>query len=284
MFAGDVYRLAAFGGCRLQTPTTMKAVDGHQQQCAGNIVFPTSITDDSNMVPKNDDIKQPNNNNNNNESMVVVNGKVAPVLNGHDDVEPSIIVNGGVSGGDGVVVKNGVSTTSAGKLLVRSSLNIDLVTNGHYTVKKSSAPDEDVDDTDENCSNNKNSLESLTDIDVGEQTVRPLNGTTPPENIPRVSNAGYDGLQVDSGLESAASSWDRTVAEVKEHAFARLQEELRKAHQELKLKDEEVTRLSRIRGEVEAELEDLTASLFQVSTVPYISLCYICCNVYCFEL
>ncbi|CAH0769465.1 unnamed protein product [Bemisia tabaci] len=67
----------------------------------------------------------------------------------------------------------------------------------------------------------------------------------------------------DSGMESAASSWDRSVAEVKEHAFARLQDELRRANEELKLRDEEVTRLSRIRQEVEAELEDLTASLFQ---------------------
>jgi len=58
--------------------------------------------------------------------------------------------------------------------------------------------------------------------------------------------------------------WDRTVAGVKEQAFARLQEELSKAHQELRLRDEEVNRLSRIREEVEAELEELTASLFQV--------------------
>ncbi|KAJ9575528.1 hypothetical protein L9F63_007598, partial [Diploptera punctata] len=59
------------------------------------------------------------------------------------------------------------------------------------------------------------------------------------------------------------ADWDRTVAGVKEQAFARLQEELSKAHQELRLRDEEVNRLSRIREEVEAELEELTASLFQ---------------------
>lgn len=250
--------MAAFGGCRLQTTTTttMKAVDpvvSQQQQCPGNSVFPT---DNNKMVPKNDDtddVKQ----NNNNEA-VMVNGKVplAALLNGHS--EPPVVVNG--------------VSTAAGKMMLRSSLNIDLVTNGHYANNKSAAHEEDVDDVDENCGNNKNSLESLTDIDGGEslqqQTVRSLNGSSPPENIPRaVPNADYDGLQVDSGLESAASSWDRTVAEVKEHAFARLQEELRKAHQELKLKDEEVTRLSRIRGEVEAELEDLTASLFQVTTI-----------------
>lgn len=59
------------------------------------------------------------------------------------------------------------------------------------------------------------------------------------------------------------AQWGRAVAEVKEHAVAKLQEELKKAHEELKLKDEEVARLSRIRQDVETELEELTASLFQ---------------------
>lgn len=58
--------------------------------------------------------------------------------------------------------------------------------------------------------------------------------------------------------------WVRSVVEVKEQAFARLQNELKDAHQELKLKDEELSRLSRIRQDVETELEELTASLFQV--------------------
>lgn len=70
--------------------------------------------------------------------------------------------------------------------------------------------------------------------------------------------------QLDEGEDHLAADWGRTVAGVKEQAFARLQEELNKAHQELKLRDEEVNRLSRVREEVEAELEDLTASLFQV--------------------
>lgn len=47
--------------------------------------------------------------------------------------------------------------------------------------------------------------------------------------------------------------------------MAKLQEELKRAHEELKLKDEEVARLSRIRQDVETELEELTASLFQVN-------------------
>jgi hypothetical protein len=70
--------------------------------------------------------------------------------------------------------------------------------------------------------------------------------------------------QLDEDEDHLAADWDRTVAGVKEQAFARLQEELSKAHQELRLRDEEVNRLSRVREEVEAELEDLTASLFQV--------------------
>ncbi|XP_043473340.1 guanine nucleotide exchange factor for Rab-3A-like [Leptopilina heterotoma] len=61
----------------------------------------------------------------------------------------------------------------------------------------------------------------------------------------------------------SALQWGRAVAEVKEQAVAKLQEELKRAHEELKLKDEEVSRLSRIRQDVEAELEELTASLFQ---------------------
>lgn len=67
-----------------------------------------------------------------------------------------------------------------------------------------------------------------------------------------------------NGAHSDEASWGRSVVEVKEASFSRLQNELRDAHQELKLRDEEVVRLSRIRQDVEAELEDLTASLFQV--------------------
>jgi Rab-3A-interacting protein len=64
--------------------------------------------------------------------------------------------------------------------------------------------------------------------------------------------------------------WSRSIAEVKEQTIAKLQEELHRAHEELKLKDEEVGRLSRIRQDVEAELEELTASLFQVKISPFL--------------
>ena len=52
---------------------------------------------------------------------------------------------------------------------------------------------------------------------------------------------------------------------VDKRVFGRLQEELTQAQSELKLKEEQVLKLSRIRDDVERELEDLTASLFQVN-------------------
>ncbi|GAB6025786.1 hypothetical protein CHUAL_011767 [Chamberlinius hualienensis] len=56
------------------------------------------------------------------------------------------------------------------------------------------------------------------------------------------------------------------TCELKAHdaqPFARLQDQLQKAQDELKVKNEEVGRLRSIRDEVGAELEDLTAALFQ---------------------
>jgi Rab-3A-interacting protein len=81
-------------------------------------------------------------------------------------------------------------------------------------------------------------------------------------------NSSDSSVYSDLGLEKLEKGedqgdWARQVVGAKEQTFARLQDELRDAHQELKLKDEEVARLSRIRQDVEAELEDLTASLFQ---------------------
>lgn len=70
----------------------------------------------------------------------------------------------------------------------------------------------------------------------------------------------------DSGLESAASSWDKSMTEeVKELALSKLEEELQDARKVLKLRDEEVGKLRKIRQDVENELLELTASLFQAS-------------------
>ncbi|KAK7576287.1 hypothetical protein V9T40_012573 [Parthenolecanium corni] len=76
----------------------------------------------------------------------------------------------------------------------------------------------------------------------------------------------------DSGLESAASSWDKSMTEeVKELALSKLEEELQDAREVLKLRDEEVGKLRKIRQDVENELLELTASLFQAS---FYYLCY----------
>ncbi|CAH0561484.1 unnamed protein product [Brassicogethes aeneus] len=68
------------------------------------------------------------------------------------------------------------------------------------------------------------------------------------------------------GCNSDSSEGDRvdfagSIVEGK--AVLRLQNELKEANQEIKCKDEELVRLGRIRKDVESELEDLTASLFQ---------------------
>ena len=51
---------------------------------------------------------------------------------------------------------------------------------------------------------------------------------------------------------------------VDKRLFGRLQDELNQAQSQLKVKEEQVVKLSRIRDDVEREMEDLTASLFQV--------------------
>ncbi|CAG9761890.1 unnamed protein product [Ceutorhynchus assimilis] len=68
--------------------------------------------------------------------------------------------------------------------------------------------------------------------------------------------------------ESAASSsdqidWSGSVVACKDQILIGLQDELKQAGRQLKLKDDELTRVNRLRQDVEAELEDLTASLFQ---------------------
>ncbi|XP_050391367.2 rab-3A-interacting protein [Patella vulgata] len=54
-----------------------------------------------------------------------------------------------------------------------------------------------------------------------------------------------------------------TMAEAKTQAFTRLERELTNAQKELKLKDEECEKLSKVRYQMEQEVEDLTASLFE---------------------
>jgi len=65
------------------------------------------------------------------------------------------------------------------------------------------------------------------------------------------------------GLNETDSQSYTSFLSVDKRLFGRLQEDLTQAQSELKLKEEQVVKLSRIRDDVERELEDLTASLFQ---------------------
>uniref|UniRef100_A0A8I5NL98 RAB3A interacting protein n=1 Tax=Papio anubis TaxID=9555 RepID=A0A8I5NL98_PAPAN len=60
-----------------------------------------------------------------------------------------------------------------------------------------------------------------------------------------------------------------SVLEVREKGYERLKEELAKAQRELKLKDEECERLSKVRDQLGQELEELTASLFEADLSLY---------------
>ena len=64
--------------------------------------------------------------------------------------------------------------------------------------------------------------------------------------------------------EEKQEGGEEECSTVKEVQIVKLQAELKAAHVQLEAKEEQVAKLSRIRDEVEAELEELTASLFQV--------------------
>ncbi|XP_048511105.1 uncharacterized protein LOC105691292 isoform X2 [Athalia rosae] len=99
---------------------------------------------------------------------------------------------------------------------------------------------------------------SITGSDVVDEGIRSVEEEVDDRCSPGTGGVISEGLSMETPVQ-----WGRTLAEVKEQAVTKLQDELRRAHEELKLKAEEVTRLSRIRQDVETELEDLTASLFQ---------------------
>lgn len=54
------------------------------------------------------------------------------------------------------------------------------------------------------------------------------------------------------------------MVEAKDQTYRKLREELMRAQGELQLKDEECGKLERVRDQMEKELEELTASLFEV--------------------
>uniref|UniRef100_A0A673JTK0 Rab-3A-interacting protein-like n=1 Tax=Sinocyclocheilus rhinocerous TaxID=307959 RepID=A0A673JTK0_9TELE len=78
-------------------------------------------------------------------------------------------------------------------------------------------------------------------------------------NVPSADGEDVLGLSTDSMSRLRSPS----VMEVREKGYEKLKEELAKAQRELKLKDEECERLSKVRDQLGQELEELTASLFE---------------------
>nr|XP_054774471.1 uncharacterized protein LOC129282616 [Lytechinus pictus] len=111
--------------------------------------------------------------------------------------------------------------------------------------REESVSEFDNDGTSSNC-NDK--TESDLDGELDELTIR----IDPPDLLPGQR----------SRLDSLVSK-NCSVAEAQAQAFLKLQEELMKAKETLQLKDEEVEQLSRVREEVDREITELTASLFE---------------------
>nr|AAH95215.1 Zgc:110270 [Danio rerio] len=89
-----------------------------------------------------------------------------------------------------------------------------------------------------------------------------LNGSgNDPAAVDAVDADGEDGLGLSTDSLSRLRS--PSVMEVREKGYEKLKEELAKAQRELKLKDEECERLSKVRDQLGQELEELTASLFE---------------------
>ncbi|XP_029604283.1 rab-3A-interacting protein isoform X1 [Salmo trutta] len=104
-------------------------------------------------------------------------------------------------------------------------------------------------------------------------STEPHNGSVPGLEPPVRSEAeSAEGvfLSGEEGEESLGLTNDSlsrlrspSVMEIREKANERLKEELAKAQRDLKLKDEECERLSKVRDQLGQELEELTASLFE---------------------
>ncbi|XP_031438556.1 rab-3A-interacting protein isoform X2 [Clupea harengus] len=103
---------------------------------------------------------------------------------------------------------------------------------------------------------------------------QPHNGSVPGLDAVTSGSSHSEAEAVDGGgeegenpLSLSTDSLSRlrspSVMEVREKGYERLKEELAKAQRDLKLKDEECERLSKVRDQLGQELEELTASLFE---------------------
>ncbi|XP_062374445.1 rab-3A-interacting protein isoform X1 [Sardina pilchardus] len=97
---------------------------------------------------------------------------------------------------------------------------------------------------------------------------QPHNGSVPGlDAATSEADSAEGGEEGEDPLSLSTDSLSRlrspSVMEVREKGYERLKEELAKAQRELKLKDEECERLSKVRDQLGQELEELTASLFE---------------------
>ncbi|KAF6034472.1 RAB3IL1 [Bugula neritina] len=81
------------------------------------------------------------------------------------------------------------------------------------------------------------------------------------------SDSGFSGSG-NRDSSSASDNWDlrrrsTSMVEAKDQTYRKLREELMRAQKELQLKDQECGKLERVREQMEQELEELTASLFE---------------------
>ena len=84
--------------------------------------------------------------------------------------------------------------------------------------------------------------------------------TTPTEDVSSMVRLEPEGINEEDEGQDLAS-----FLSVDKRLFGRLQEELTQAQSQLRLKEEQVVKLSRIRDDIEGEMEELTASLFQLT-------------------
>lgn len=145
--------------------------------------------------------------------------------------------------------------------------------------------DDDLEELETDLSSLKNSYEHVNIVCNGMFSTYDDDDleSTPAASVMPVSELSSDNTKVPSSDSKDKISWE-SLSEASDNSdptkefigekkgdcdvlAIRLQSELENAKKELKLRDEEIERLSRIRTDVETELEDLTASLFQVSPI-----------------
>ncbi|XP_036114805.1 guanine nucleotide exchange factor for Rab-3A isoform X6 [Molossus molossus] len=86
---------------------------------------------------------------------------------------------------------------------------------------------------------------------------------SPGDLVERCAGEDTQGEEGPAAAQLAVSRLRSSSMEIREKGSEFLKEELHKAQKELKLKDEECERLSKVREQLEQELEELTASLFE---------------------